>query len=243
MLAIFNTNAAASSGVIGWCIVDFIRYRAKFSSVGACEGAVAGLVGITPAAGLVSPWLAVCIGFIASVICSLCRDFNEWIRIDEGLDVFKLHGIGGMVGAFLTGIFASAHESMLDGQTDQPGGIDGNGVQVGRQFAHICSISGYSFVLTIILLIPFKFLPGWMNIRVNEDAEEIGLDSALLIESQIGDWNIMSPYNGTVTSGFDQHYNQPLQASSEAITVDASGTDKEKKANGNGEDISHSYGI
>ena len=199
MLAIFNTNAAASSGVIGWCLVDFVRYRGKFSSVGACEGAIAGLVGITPAAGLVSVWLAVCIGFIAAIICSLCKNVNEWLRIDEGLDVFKLHGIGGMVGSFLTGIFASAAESMLDGETDQPGGIDGNGVQVG------------------------KFLPGWMSLRVSEEAEQVGLDSSLLIETQIGDWNILSGHG----TSFEEVNNNTT--SSEAIALDST---LDKKASG-----------
>ena len=106
MLAAFNTNIAASTGMIGWVMVDFIKYR-KFSVVGACEGAIAGLVGITPAAGYVSIWLAALIGFLTAVVCALCQNLNNWLHIDEGMDVFKLHGVGGMVGSFLTGIFAT----------------------------------------------------------------------------------------------------------------------------------------
>ena len=106
MLAAFNTNVAASTGMIGWVMVDYIKYR-KFSVVGACEGAIAGLVGITPAAGYVSIWLAAVIGFLTAVVCALCQNLNNWLHIDEGMDVFKLHGVGGMVGSFLTGIFAT----------------------------------------------------------------------------------------------------------------------------------------
>lgn len=68
------------------------------------------------------------------MVCSSLKNISEWIRVDEGLDVFKLHGIGGMVGAFLTGIFADNRVSMLDGFTNALGGIiNGNGVQVGKQ--------------------------------------------------------------------------------------------------------------
>jgi Amt family ammonium transporter len=71
MLAAFNTNTAACTGVLGWVLVDYIKHRGKLSVVGACEGAIAGLVGITPAAGFVSVWLAAVIGFLTSVICAL----------------------------------------------------------------------------------------------------------------------------------------------------------------------------
>jgi Amt family ammonium transporter len=108
MLAAFNTNTAASTGMIGWVMVDYIKHNRRFSVVGACEGAIAGLVGITPAAGYVSVWMAAVIGFITAVVCALCQNINQWLNIDEGLDVFKLHGIGGMMGSFLTGIFATA---------------------------------------------------------------------------------------------------------------------------------------
>src|SRR5436190_21795539 len=157
MVAIFNTNAAASMGVLGWTLVDYIRHGRRFSAVGACEGALAGLVGITPAAGYVSPWLAAAIGFITSVACSLLHNLNEWLHVDEGMDVFKIHGIGGMVGSFLTGIFASSSVSSLDGSTVASGAIDGMGIQVAKQLAEIGAISGYSFVVSCILLFIIKY--------------------------------------------------------------------------------------
>ena len=89
MYAAFNTNTAASFGAIGWVMVDYIRSGGRFSVVGACEGAIAGLVGITPAAGYVSCWPAALIGFVTAVVCALLQDLNTWLGIDEGLYVFK----------------------------------------------------------------------------------------------------------------------------------------------------------
>lgn len=80
-------------------------------------------------------WLAAVIGFLTAVVCASLQNLNDWLNIDEGLEVFKLHGIGGMMGSFLTGIFADETISALDGASRYPGGINGNGVQVGKQFA------------------------------------------------------------------------------------------------------------
>ncbi|GFF38126.1 ammonium transporter 1 [Aspergillus lentulus] len=190
MVVIFNTNTAASTGILGWAMVDYIKHKRKFSVVGACEGAIAGLVGITPAAGYVSVWLAACIGFITSIVCSLLQNINDWLNIDEGMDVFKLHGVGGIVGAFLTGLFATENISSLDGLTFSSGAIDGNGIQVGYQLAEICAISGYSFVVSCVLLYILKFIPG-LNLRVDEESEIIGLDQAQLFDEQIGDWSLV----------------------------------------------------
>lgn len=188
--------------------VDYIKHKRRFSVVGACEGAIAGLVGITPAAGYVSVWLAAVIGFLTAVVCALMEDVNEWLNIDEGMDVFKLHGIGGMVGAFLTGIFATSSSkfstsaiillivsnfilvSALDGVTSAPGAIDGEGIQVGRQFAEITAISAYSFVVSCILLLIMKYIPG-LHLRISDEAEERGLDLDQFFEEEIGDWGLV----------------------------------------------------
>lgn len=213
MYAAFNTNTAASTGAIGWVIVDYVRHKRRFSVVGACEGAIAGLVGITPAAGYVSVWLAAVIGFLTAVVCSLMSDINLWLHIDEGMDVFKLHGIGGMCGSFFTGIFATSSGSSvlililkgvlrtavliliplvsaLDGVTLASGGIDGNGIQVGKQFAEICAISAYSFVVSFALLMIMKYIPG-LHLRVSDEAEERGLDLDQFFDEQIGDWSYL----------------------------------------------------
>jgi Amt family ammonium transporter len=189
MVAVFNTNTAASTGVLGWTLVDYIRNGRKFSAVGACEGAIAGLVGITPAAGYVSLWLAAAIGFITAVVCALLHNINGWLHIDEGMEVFKIHGIGGMVGSLLTGIFASSSVSSLDGATIASGAIDGVGIQVVKQLAEIGAISGYSFVVSCILLYAIKVIPG-MALRVSEETELNGLDNHKFFDEQIGDRHI-----------------------------------------------------
>lgn len=140
-----------------------------------------------PAAGFVSVWLAACIGFATSIVCALLHDINNWMHIG---DVFMLHGIGGMVGAFLTGIFASQSVAALDGATEATGGIDGNGMQVGKQSAGVCAISAYAFTMSCILLYILKWIPG-MQLLVHEDAEMVGLDRALFLDEQIGEGAIL----------------------------------------------------
>lgn len=89
--------------------------------------------------------------------------------------MFKLHAVGGMMGSFLTGIFADQTISALDGASLYPGGFNGNGIQVGKQFAEITAISAYSFTVTCILLLILKYIP-FMHLRVTEEAEMRGLD-------------------------------------------------------------------
>ncbi|KAK0661799.1 Ammonium transporter 1 [Lasiodiplodia hormozganensis] len=191
MYVCFNTNTAACFGVLGWVMVDYVKHKGKFSVVGACSGAIAGLVGITPAAGFVSLWIAAVIGFLTGAACSAVQNVDRWLHIDEGMDVFKLHGIGGMIGSFLTGIFAQTWVASLDGLgTEAAGAMDGEGVQVGRQLAEICAISAYSFVVSCILLYILKFIPG-MHLRVSEEAEMIGLDIDQFFDEQIGDWTLL----------------------------------------------------
>jgi Amt family ammonium transporter len=119
------------------------------------------------------------------------------------MDVFKLHGIGGMVGSFLTGIFSQKWVSALDGLgSEYSGAMDGVGVQVGRQLAEICAISSYSFVVSCILLYALKYIP-FMHLRVSEEAEMIGLDLDQFFDEQIGDWSMMEQhtYEGVKAAG------------------------------------------
>jgi len=125
------------------------------------------------------------------VVCACLQDLNKWLRIDEGLYVFKLHGVGGMVGSFLTGIFADQAISALDGSSLYPGGLNGNGIQIGKQFAEITAISSYSFIASCILLLILKYIPG-MHLRVSEETEMRGLDLDQFFDEQIGesDWGV-----------------------------------------------------
>jgi Amt family ammonium transporter len=188
MMAVWNTNFAASTGVAGWVMMDYIKHR-KFSVIGACEGVIAGLVGITPAAGFVSVWCAAAIGFITAIVVNLFEPVNDWLHIDDGLEVFKLHGIGGMCGAFLTGIFATASVSSLDGFTIVHGGIDGYGTQIAKQLAEIAAIAAWSFTLSVIMLLILKYIPG-LHLRVKDEVEIIGLDIDQFSDELIGEWSL-----------------------------------------------------
>ncbi|KAE8350422.1 ammonium transporter AmtB-like domain-containing protein [Aspergillus coremiiformis] len=183
MVAIFNTNTAGCMGILG----GHCRSRGNHPS----------------GVGCVSLWLAACIGFITGIVCSALQNINGWMRIDEGMAVFKLHGIGGMVGAFLTGLFASESISALDGATLTGGAIDGNGIQVGRQLAEICAIARYSFVVSYILLVIFKYFPG-MHLRVDEESEMMGLDQAQFFDEQIGDWSIANGMDSLMLMGVSE---------------------------------------
>jgi Amt family ammonium transporter len=106
-----------------------------------------------------------------------------------------------MVGAFLTGIFASQSIAALDGVTEATGGIDGNGMQVGKQLAEVCAISVYSFTVSCILLYILKFIPG-MQLRVHEEGEMVGLDQTQFIDEQIGERGILDDLCGSSPSPF-----------------------------------------
>ena len=107
-MALFNTNIAALTGAIGWVLVDYVKHGRRFSVTGVCEGIIAGLVGITPAAGYVSVWCAAAISFITAIVISLYRTLTTGLALTKGWTPLNSMGMGGVVGSFLTGIFATA---------------------------------------------------------------------------------------------------------------------------------------
>jgi Amt family ammonium transporter len=166
--AFVATHLGAASAVLGWIIPEWIRNRAP-TSVGAATGAVAGLVAITPASGYVEPWAAVVIGLAAGGICYAAVSLKPKIGYDDSLDVVGVHMVGGIVGALLTGVFATV--------AINPAGADGaaygNIAQIGRQAVAIGATLGYSFVVTLVILKVADLLVG---IRVGEEEELTGLD-------------------------------------------------------------------
>ncbi|BEJ14345.1 hypothetical protein CspHIS471_0401120 [Cutaneotrichosporon sp. HIS471] len=176
------TNLAASVGGLTWMLLDW-RLERKFSAVGFCSGAVAGLVGITPAAGFVGAPAAVAIGFVTAVAANFGTKLKYLVRIDEALDVFASHGIGGFVGCILTGLFADSRVTGFDGTTVIPGGwINHNYVQLGKQIADAVSGMAWSFAVTTIILWAMHFVPG-LRLRCSEEQEIVGVDDAFL-----GEW-------------------------------------------------------
>ena len=106
VMAAVVTNLAASTGGIAWCVLDY-RLERKWSAVGFCSGVVAGLVAITPASGYVPAWSAVIYGLVAGCACNYGTKIKFWLGIDDALDIFAVHAIGGCVGNLLTGFFAA----------------------------------------------------------------------------------------------------------------------------------------
>lgn len=122
-IALANTHFAGSMGGIVWAILDYRKAR-KWSMVGFCSGAVAGLVAITPACGFVGMPASFAIGALAGLGCHFACDLKHYFGFDDALDVFGVHGVGGLIGTFLTGIFAERSVAALDGSVIDGGWLD-----------------------------------------------------------------------------------------------------------------------
>lgn len=166
--AMLNTTVATSSAVLTWMFVEWAT-AGKPTVVGISSGIIAGLVAITPAAGFVNPIGAIFIGAIASVLAYFAvAKLKPALGYDDALDVFGIHGVAGMVGALLTGVFAdpSVNESA--------GLLYGNAAQVFIQIKGVVATIIYSAVLTSVIVLVIKAVTG---LRVSEDREIEGLDS------------------------------------------------------------------
>ncbi|KKY29131.1 putative ammonium transporter [Phaeomoniella chlamydospora] len=175
---VVNTNLAGCGGGIAWTTLEYIFTR-KFSIVGFCSGIIAGLVGITPAAGFVPVYTSALIGVLTACCCFFTTKYKYLISIDEGLDIWALHGVGGVVGDILTGFFAATWVPALDGvsgDTYAGGWWEHNWKQVGYQLAAATTCAAWSFVVSCILLFIINKIPG-MHLRVKEEDEIRGLDA------------------------------------------------------------------
>ena len=167
-MAIAVTHISAAAGAFVWMLAEWIRFG-KPSVLGAVTGMVAGLATITPASGFVGPAGALIIGIAAGIVCFAATNFlKRTLKIDDSLDVFPVHGVGGIVGIILTGVFASSALGVFSGQHD----ID-MGNQLGVQAIGAVATLAYTAVFTWIIL---KIVDMVTGIRVTEDEETEGLD-------------------------------------------------------------------
>jgi Amt family ammonium transporter len=169
--ALLNTFIAASAAMLAWTLVEWLR-DSKPTTLGAASGAVAGLVAITPCAGFVGTMPAICIGFIAGILCLLAVGLKTKIGYDDSLDVVGVHLVGGLTGALLLGLFADT--------AINPAGADGlllgGGAELlGKQFVASISVLAFSFLATVIIA---KVIDAVIGLRVDEEAEDMGLDLA-----------------------------------------------------------------
>lgn len=167
-MALLVTQVATATAVLAWSVAEKVVFG-KASLLGACSGAVAGLVAITPASGFVGPVGALAIGAAAGVVCFLAVAFmKKSLGYDDSLDAFGVHGIGGIVGAILTGVFVS---SAFGGAGLAEG--TSMGAQVATQTKAVLYTIAYDAVVTFIILKAIDLVVG---LRVEEDAEREGLD-------------------------------------------------------------------
>jgi Amt family ammonium transporter len=166
--AIVVTNTAAGMAALTWVTVSWL-HKGSPSVLGAISGAVAGLVAITPASGFVDASAAIVIGMAAGATCYGAILLRERMKVDDALDVWAVHGVGGTLGAILTGVFAVAAVGGASGL------IDGNAGQVGKQLIAVVATWVYSGIVTFIIL---KLVDRFVGLRVEEDEEAAGLDSS-----------------------------------------------------------------
>lgn len=168
--AFVTTNTAAAMATLTWITASWMRHQ-RPSVLGATAGAVAGLVGITPAAGFVTPMGAIVIGFAAGLACYFAIEFVVRRRVDDALDVFGVHGIGGIVGALLTGVFATTTVN----SAGNDGLLYGNASLLGIQALAVAVVAVYAAAVTWGLL---KLINAAWGIRVSPEEEMQGLDAS-----------------------------------------------------------------
>jgi len=167
-LAFVTTHLGAAGGAIGWIAVEW-KHRGKPTALGVASGLVAGLVAITPAAGYVAPWAAIVIGILASLCCYGAVLAKYKYGYDDSLDAFGIHGVGGLAGALLTGVFA---EKVLN-DAGNDGALFGNPHQLVVQALACLATGGYALVVTYVVL---KVIDKTIGLRVEAAEEREGLD-------------------------------------------------------------------
>ncbi|MFL5797664.1 MAG: ammonium transporter [Actinomycetota bacterium] len=169
--AFVNTDIAGSIAMCTWLAISWLR-DGKPSLVGAFTGAVAGLACITPAAGYIPTWAAFFVGLLAGSICYMAVLFRERRKWDDALDVWAAHGVGGVLGTILVGVFAylTVNAAGADGL------VAGNAAFLGKQVAATLLVAAYAFVVTWLIL---KVLNRFEPVRVADEVEFQGLDSEM----------------------------------------------------------------
>ena len=166
-LAFINTLFATAAAVLAWCIGEALT-KGKASMLGAASGAVAGLVAITPACGSVGPMGGIVIGLISGFLCLWgVSGLKKMLGADDSLDVFGVHGVGGIVGALLTGVFSAG----------SLGGIKGEDFDMAAQF--LIQLEGVVITMVwsgVVAYVAYKLVDMVMGLRVSEEAEREGLD-------------------------------------------------------------------
>jgi Amt family ammonium transporter len=169
-LAFVTTHVAAAAAAATWIAIERLRGKPP-TMLGFVSGLVAGLVAITPACGYVGLGASMVIGAASAMVCYAAIALKHRLRYDDTLDAFGIHGVGGLLGALLTGVFAS--------KVLNPGGADGllygDAGQLGKQLIAVAAVAAFSAVMTYVLL---KVTDRLVGLRVTDEEERVGLDEA-----------------------------------------------------------------
>jgi len=166
--AFVATHLGGAAGVLAWSAAEWVVLK-RPTILGACSGAIAGLAGVTPAAGYVNPIWGIVIGGVVSFVCYVaCTKVKNAFRYDDSLDAFGVHGVGGVVGSLLTGVFATTAVNSTGS-----GWVDGNPGLVLNQLVGIAAVAAYSAIGTAVL---FKLVDLAIGARVRKEEELRGLD-------------------------------------------------------------------
>ncbi|WVW83852.1 hypothetical protein I302_105874 [Kwoniella bestiolae CBS 10118] len=226
-MAVFVTNLAGAVGGIVWLIMDF-RLERKWSMVGFCTGAIAGLVAITPAAGFVGAPAGALIGLVSAAVSNLSTRLKVTMRVDDPMDIFAVHALAGVVGVLMTGLFAQSSVAANDGFSEIDGGwLDHNWIQFAKQIVWALVGLGWTFVVTYAIMFVINLIPG-CHFRSTEEAEIVGMDEVELGEfvadyafhhrdlEGLFDNNELSRFNSVtrfhLTSMGPKSYTRPSQA-------------------------------
>ena len=171
-MALFVTHISAATGALTWMVIEWIKFG-KPSGLGAITGMVAGLATITPASGSVGPAGGLLVGLAGGVVCYFATTYmKQNLKIDDSLDVFPVHGVGGIVGTFLAGILVSSNLGVFSGNGLAEGMTIGS--QVGVQVTGILATGIYTAIVTFILLKIVAALTS--GIRITDEQEQVGCD-------------------------------------------------------------------
>lgn len=171
-MAMFVTHISAATGALSWMLIEWIKFG-KPSGLGAITGMVAGLATITPASGSVGPAGALLVGLAGGIVCYYATTFlKQNLKIDDSLDVFPVHGVGGIVGTFLAGILVSSNLGIFSGNGLAEGMTIGS--QVSVQVVGIVATAIYTALITFVLLKIVSLMTS--GLRVTDEQEQVGCD-------------------------------------------------------------------
>ncbi|KAK1755147.1 ammonium transporter [Echria macrotheca] len=175
-MACWNSCLTAMFAAMTWCLLDY-RLAKKWSLVGWCSGTISGLVAATPASGFITPWASIILGVVSGVVCNYSTKFKFLVGVDDALDVFAEHGVGGIVGLLFNAFFAADYIIGLDGvNTGVTGGfLNHNWRLLYVQIAYIVAACSYMFVVSAIIAKVIDMIPG-LHLRASSEAELLGMD-------------------------------------------------------------------